>query len=417
MSWFGSLLGRWRSGSLANPEVGVQLPGPEYGRTESEISVSDERAMAVSTVWGCVRIVTQSGGTLPLGLYRKDAETRVPLERGHFLHTVLKRRPNAYMNPKEFRQAMWAQRMLNGNACARIVRNSQGQPSALVPMNWQDLMVDRQPDGVRYRYATENGRRELWNRNGRPPEVFHWRGFSPDGVIGMSPLRFGAQALGVTVSAERAAGKGFTARPPGVIQTDREVTADQQKRLRQLWGNIAESNSQTGDGKWWLLPPGFRYQAIGIPPDDLQMLESRQFQVQEICRFYGVPAVLMDGGQGGGSAWPASYEKQVLAFLTFTLKPLLEELEDKITECLVPDDEEIYAEHNTEGFLRTDSNSRATFYSSMVQNGLMTRNEVRKLENLPRSEQEGADDLTVQLNLAQINNLPGPNQGDQPNAE
>jgi len=414
-----TLFGSWGVGRLANPDRGLQLSGDQSRHTEADITVTDERAMAVSVVWGCARIIAQSGGTLPLDLYRKDKNgDKEPLEPAHPLRRVLQRSPNGYMNPKEFRQAMWLQRVLWGNAFARITYNSQGQVVALTPMKAEHVNVVKEDNGIRYEHDSETGDRVMHNRFGQRPEVFHWRGFSPDGVIGLSPLAHARHTLGISVAAERFSSKAFSGRPMGVIQTDREVTAEQQKRLRALYGNVENSSAVNGDGKWWLMPPGFRYQSIGIPPDDLQMLSSRQFQVQDICRFFGVPAVMMDGGQGGGASWPASYEKQKLAFMTFTLQPLLEELEDKIMGTLAHDDDEIHAAHNLDGFLRADSITRSQFYASMLQNGVMSRNEIRKMEGLPKSDQEGADKLTVQLNMTALEDLPDIDevQEDTPNA-
>jgi HK97 family phage portal protein len=146
------------------------------------------------------------------------------------------------------------------------------------------------------------------------------------------------------------------------------------------------------------------------------LLESRQFQVPEICRFFGVPTVMVDGSAGATAAWPASYEQQVQSFLTFTLRPYLEEWEDKIVADLMPPAARSTAvvEHNVEGLLRADSQGRADYLSKMVQNGLMSRNEGRRKENLP--VREGADDLTVQVNMTNLEDLPQVNQG-QTNVE
>jgi HK97 family phage portal protein len=183
------------------------------------------------------------------------------------------------------------------------------------------------------------------------------------------------------------------------------LTQAQRDQARELYSRIGDSG--IGDGQWWLLEGGAEYKAIGLPPDDLQMLESRQFQVSEICRFFGVPTVMVDGNAGTTAAWPASYEQQQLQFLTHTLKPYLEEWEDKISySLLTPQDRRtVFAEHNVEGLLRADSAGRANFYSQMVQNGLMTRNEVRMKENLPPID--GADELTAQVNLAPVDELQG----------
>lgn len=407
-------------GGLSNPDVGVQSSGDESYATEAEIAVTDERAMKLSTFWGGVRLMTQTGGTLPLGLFRRAADgAREPLDRDHPVRSLLHTRPNQFMNPKEFRQAIWMQRVVWGNAYCRLDYNGAGDVSSILPLLARHVTVERLHDGVRFRYhMSGSDKKEFWNRPGEPPEMFHWRGFSPDGVIGLSPLAHARYTLGLSVAAEQYSGRGFSGRPMGVIYTDERLTPDQQKKLREHYGKADGSSAVSGDGKWWTLPPGWKYQPMGMPPDDLQMLESRQFQVQDVARFLGVPAVLLDGGQGGGAAWPASYEKQMLAFKTVTLKPLMDELEDKIVEAL-GGDEDIEADHDLRDLLRPDSETLSRIHASGLQNGYLTRNEVRHVLKMPPSDQEGADKLTVQLNMTALEDLPDleESQGDTPNAQ
>lgn len=391
---------RWASfGLLGNPDQGVQRSSAETRYTEADITLTDERAMGLSAAWACVRLLTQTGGTLPLPLFKKDAQgNREYAPRTDPIARLL-HHPNQYMNGKEFRQAMWTQRVLWGNAYAKIGRNAVGTPVSLIPLVAGAVTPSRHAEGTRYDYTTVTGAEVYWNRPNRPAEMFHWRGFSPDGVMGLSPLAYARHAMGISISADRAAAKAFSGRPNGVLKTDHILTPDQRTKLRELYSNI--NGPEIGNGQWWLLEGGFGYQATGMPPDDLQMLESRQFQVAEICRFYGVPTVMVDGNAGATGAWPASYEQQVLSFLTFTLKPYLEEFEEKVMEVLTGP--EVYAEHNVEGLLRADSKTRAMFYSTALQNGWMNRAEVRNKENLPFHE--GLDDFTIQVNLTPADKL------------
>ena len=400
MSGFWPTFLRYASfGLLNNPDRGVQRSGSETRYTESDISLTDERAMGLSAAWACVRLLTQTGGTLPLPLFSKDDDgNRSYVPRTDPIARLL-HHPNQYMNGKEFRQAMWTQRVLWGNAYAKIGRNVVGTPVALLPLVPAAVTVSRHADGTRYDYTTATGSEVYWNRPNQPAQMFHWRGFSPDGVMGLSPLGYARHAMGISISADRAAAKAFVGRPNGVLQSDTILTPDQRTKLRELYSNIG--GAEIGNAQWWLLEGGFKYQAIGMPPDDLQMLESRQFQVAEICRFYGVPTVMVDGNAGATGAWPASYEQQVLSFLTFTLKPYLEEFEEKVMEVLTGPD--LYAEHNVEGLLRADSKTRAMFYATSLQNGWMNRNEVRRRENLPTVD--GLDDYTIQVNLTPADKL------------
>lgn len=385
-------------GRLANQDRGVQYPGPSSWSTEADIAVHDERAMGVSAVWACTRLIVNSGATLPLSMYTKDSMgDRQPLAENDPLVQVLHRRPNAWMNAKEFRMAMWTQRVLWGNAYARIVYRGDGRMTGLVPLRPGAVTPTREDDGMKYEYQTDSGIKTYRNRYGERAEMFHWRGFSSDGVIGMSPLAYARHALGISVSAERYASKAFNGRPQGVLSVPTFLTDVQRQQLHDRYSG---SGQTPGTPPWWLLEGGIKWDDINLPPDDLQMLQSREFQIAEVCRYYGVPTVMVDGASSS-TTWPASYEKQVLAFLTFTLKPYLEEFEDKVLETLAP--ENVYAEHNVEGFLRADSQGRAAYYSQAVQNGWMTRNEVRKKENLPAMD--GGDELTIQVNMTPAESL------------
>jgi HK97 family phage portal protein len=318
MSWWQTLTGAFGVGRLANLDKGQQHSGNLSRSTEANIVVSDERAMALPSVFACTRLITQSGATLPLALYTKtDTGDRLPLPDNDPLTRLLRIRPNQYMNALEWRQAMFCQRVLWGNAYSRIDRRGDGEVSSLLPLKPEHVTVHREAEGIRFEYASDAGSETYWNRVGQPHEMFHWRGFSPDGVIGLSPLSYSRQSMGIAVAADRHASRAFTGRPNGVLSTDKILQDDHRKQLRDLYGKITDS----ADGQWWLLEAGFKYQEIGMPPDDLQMLQSRQWSVSEICNFYGVPAVMVNGGANASANWPAAYEKHILAFNTFTLKP------------------------------------------------------------------------------------------------
>lgn len=389
--WFKNIFG---SGALNNPDKGTQSsnPPPE----PMPINVTDERAMQVSTVFACVRLIVQSGGTLPLGFYQRVPDGRIPLDEDHYLPQLLKYAPNNFMTGKEFRQAMLMSRVLWGNGYARI-RWSGKRPVALIPLKPEQMEVIRGENGLIYRYSTSDGVTEYGQK-----DIFHLKGWG-DGVTGLSVLGYARQALGLSVQADRSATNSIGGRTNAVLELDDYPTDEQKARLRDMYGSgkdTVEFNNNLA-----IIPGGMKYRAISIPPDDLQLLQSRQWQVTEICRFFGIPSVMVDGQGSSTAAWPASYEQQVLSFLTFTLKGYIEEFEDAITAALLSPSERknTIIEHKVDGLLRTDSASRASYWSMALQNGWMTRNEVRIKENLP--PMEGADELTAQINLAPVGEL------------
>ena len=405
MSWWSVFAGVFGGGALQNPDTGTQMSGPVRIKSDADVSVTDERAMMVSTVFACVRLLVQTGATLPLGFYTRTNDGRDPLDENHYLCQLLKYKPNNLMTAKEFRQAMWTQRVLWGNGYAKI-KWSGKRPVSLTPLKPEYMTVNRGNDGLEYNYSTKDGMETYGQK-----DIFHLKGWSADGIMGLSALGYARQALGLSVSADRSAAKSINGKANAVLELDAMPDATQRSELRQMYGAGKRTDVFQSDGGLMIVPGGMKYRDVSMNPDDLQLLESRQFQVPEICRFFGVPAVMIDGNAGATAAWPASYEQQVLSFLTFTLKPYLEEWEDKIPASLLAGTERqlVFAEHNVEGLLRTDSAGRAAFLSQMVQNGLMTRNEGRKKENL--APKDGADELTVQVNMTDIKDLPQVNQG------
>ena len=244
MQLFRRILAAFGAGGLANKEKGRQSSGAETRSTEANIVVTDERAMAVSAVFACVRILVQAGATLPLHVYRRTPDGREQVD-DHPLSRLLTRRPNALMNAREFRQAMWVQRVLWGNAYALVTRNGEGTPVALMPLKPEYMSVDRKANSIEYIYSAEGGERKYSQE-----QILHLRGFSPDGVIGLSPLSYARQSLGISVSADRYASRSFTGRPNGVLTVEKFLTDDQRKQIRDLYTNIG--NSSVGDGSWWL---------------------------------------------------------------------------------------------------------------------------------------------------------------------
>lgn len=401
MNLFSSVLRVFGLGKLANPEVGAQHSGPTSRGTEADIVVSDERALQVSAVWSCVRLIAETVGSLPLGFYRTvEGGDRQPLERTHPVVELFARRPNAMMTPQEFREAMTCQLALWGNGYARIEWVGE-RPVALVPLMPEHVTPMRLNGEVTYHYTTPRGVEVLAKRS-----VFHLKGFGADGVVGLSPLSYARNTLGLSVSADKAASKMFAngGRPGGVLMLDRFLDPKQRELVRELYSNLSATADNAG--KLWVLEGGMKYEGIGIPPDDMQMLESRAFQLSEIARFFRVPSHLINDTEKSTS-WGTGIEQLNIGFLTYTLRPYLTRWEAVIRDALLSpvDRQVVVVEHNVEGLLRADSAARANLYSTMVQNGLMSRNEVRRLENLPKSSEANADALTVQTNLAPIDKL------------
>ncbi|HBO3486369.1 phage portal protein [Pseudomonas aeruginosa] len=369
-----------------------------FGTSASGKNVTVDKALQLSTVWACVRLLSESVSTLPLKLYRRLPDGSREQAKDHPLFRLLCRTPNAEMTPQRFMLMVVASICLRGNAF--VEKKMIGtRVVALVPLLPQYMRVKREDSGrLKYTY-TENGvERVIPEKN-----LMHIRGFGLDGVCGMLPVTMGREIFGSAMSAEEAAAKVFAQgmQASGILSGDTTLTPKQREDLRaSLTAFMGSQNA----GKIMVAEAGLKYQGITMNPEAAQMLESRSFNVEEMCRWFRVPPFMV-GHMDKQSSWASSVEAQNLHFLTNSLRPLLVNIEQEITRCLIgeADADEFFAEFAVEGLLRADSTGRAAWYNTALQNGWMSRNEVRRLENLPPIE--GGDVFTVQSALVPLEQL------------
>jgi HK97 family phage portal protein len=401
-NWGGS------TGVVGNPEKGQQRTGPGRTGTDTGTNVTDERALQLSGVWACVQIITDSVASLPLYWYEKrGADEAKLLDMANPISRLFYVRPNKWMKTRDFRRALTFQLAVWNNAYAQIDWSelTEGEPIQMTPLHSSRMTVIRTDAGLTYHYATTEGIRVYSQRS-----ILHLKGMGPDGIVGLNRSDFARESYGLAVSAEKYAAMQFKngGTPAGVLMFDKFLTKDQREEAAKIYEGI--SATVEGANKLWTLEGGVKYQDITRAPDVMQMMESRKFGLAEQARWFGVPGVLIGAGESSSSAWPASFEQQVLSFLTFTLQSYVDEWEQALMDALVPDGKRqlIICNHDEDDFIRMDSTAKANYYASLVQNGLATRGEARKKLRLPRHEQAGVDDLTVQVNLTQLNNLPRP---------
>jgi HK97 family phage portal protein len=382
-------------GSIFNADKGEQRAGPASYANSARVAVDDSRAMQVAAVFRCIRIIAETAGTLPLIVYERGANGTRQVVREHWL-TALLNAPNSEMTGDELREALVASIAGWGNGYAQVVR-AAGKPKEIWPYKVDRMKVSRRADlTLQYQYPSAEGVLVDLPR----AELLHFRGFSLDGVMGLSPLALARESLGLTVGAENYAASFYASggRPAGVLSVDKVLRPEQREQIRGQFTGLTDDNEK----RFWVLEAGLKYQPVTVPPEDMQMLQTRAFQLADIARFFGVPLFLLMQADNVPN-W--GLEQQNLAFLTYTLRPYLTRLEASFNRWLVPEKErgKIYVEHNTDSLLRADSAARASLYSTMVQNGLMTRNEVRERENL--APMDGGDILTAQTNLAALSDI------------
>ncbi|RAZ75829.1 phage portal protein [Mesorhizobium atlanticum] len=353
--------------------------------------VTGSNALALSAVWGCVNLLAGTISSLPLMLYRTLADGTREVARDHPLYRLLHDSPNFDQTAVDFWDFMASSIELWGNAYARQLRGSTAI-AALVPVRPDLVSVRRLVNGtLEYRWSYE-GRAYVETDQ----TMLHIRGPGGDPLGGMSTLHFGRHAFSLARATDKAAGKTFAngLRPSGGLKFDKWLTQDQRDIAEK---KIADKIGADNAGKPLVLEGGTDWVQFTLKPEDAQMLESRAFSVEEICRFFGVPPVMI-GHTSKTTSWPTGVEQQGLILQKFTLRRRLKRIEQALEkQLLTPQDraDGISIEFNLEGLLRADSAGRSAFYKDMTSIGAMTINEVRMRENMPKVE--GGDVPRMQM--------------------
>jgi len=362
--------------------------------SDAGITINHETALQCSAIWAAVRIRSLMIGHLPLNVYRRAGDVLVPAA-DHPLQKTLHTAPNLNMTSMEFRESVSVNFDLFGNAFVEIMKlNNQGG-IALYPLESRKMTVHIQDNEPVYEYYTPKGTRTY-----KPGEIMHIRNFSLDGIIGLNPVQQQRHVLGTALAQQTFSAKMYRngGRPSGVLEHPGALSPDAVSNIRENWEKVHSGADNAG--KVAILWEGMKYNAVGMTADDMQFIESRKFQLGEIARIYGVPPHLLGDLE---RATFSNIEQQGIEFVTNVLAPYCVKLEQRLKLSLLSGEPDVYVKFNLTALMRGDTAARAQFYSSMVQNGIMTRNECRMLEELnPRSD---ADDLTVQSNMLDLSEL------------
>lgn len=383
----------------------LRLSGPAgwsdvFGsESHSGKSVNMRTAMQLATVWACVRLTAQAIASLPLGTYRKDgAGGRVQVD-DHPLADVLEVSPNADQTSLEYWETVVAWLVTNGNAYSEKVEYGRSL-SALQPLASTHCRPVRLDDGTLVYRIADRGKTEDLPRD----KVFHIKGFGFGGDLGLSAINHGVQTFGAAIATDEAAGKlfGNGLSMSGILSMTQTLKPEQREQLQKVMTAYAGS---TNAGKLMILEGGMNYQQMTMNPEDAQMLETRRFHIEEMCRWFGMPPIIVGHAAQGQTMWGTGVEAILLTWLALGINPICRRIEARIKKDLIPAGEKrrLYCEFNREGFLQMDSAAKAAFLSSLTQNGLMPRNEGRVKLNLPKMP--GADALTVQTALTPLDQL------------
>ncbi|HCN43686.1 MULTISPECIES: phage portal protein [Enterobacterales] len=396
--------GRIKSALLNWLGVPISLTSGEFwqewsGTSSSGKVVTADKAMQLSAVWACVRLLSESISTLPIKIYKSESDGSRSLAKEHPIYRLLCKQPNLEMTPSRFMLMVVASLCLRGNSF--IEKKYIGSKLvALEPLLPQNMTVKRseQTGMLEYKYTDPLGQKI---RTIPINNIMHIRGFGMDGICGMIPVKIGRDVIGAALSVEESAAKIFEngLQSSGFLSAEQPLNEEQRERIRSYLLSFVGSKNA---GKMMVLEGGMKYNNVTMNPEAAQMLESRTFSIEEICRWFRVPPFMV-GHMDKQSSWASSVEGMNMQFLTNTLRPLLVNIEQEISRCLLNGDDDYYAEFSVEGLLRADSAGRSAYYTTALQNGWMSRNDVRRLENLPPIE--GGDIYTVQLNLTPLDQL------------
>ena len=365
-----------------------------FGGTTSGKAVTERSAMQMTAVYSCVRILAEAIAGLPLHLYRYTPDGSKVKAVDHPLYLLLHDEPNPEMSSFVFRETLMTHLLLWGNAYAQIIRNGKGEVVALYPLMPNRMSVDRDAHGQLY-YTYTRASDEAKTMTGTtvllpPSDVLHIPGLGFDGLVGYSPIAMAKNAIGLAIATEEYGAKFFAngAAPSGVLE--HPGTIKDPSRVREAW--MSQFGGSANSGKVAVLEEGMKYTPISISPEQAQFLETRKFQINEIARIFRVPPHMV--GDLEKSSF-SNIEQQSLEFVKYTLDPWVIRWEQSIQRALLRPEEKkrYFAKFNVEGLLRGDYQSRMNGYAVARQNGWMSANDIRELENLDRIPAEAGGDL------------------------
>ena len=370
------------------------------GGTASGKYVTERSAMQMTAVYCCVRILSEAVASLPLQFYRYTDDGGKEKAVEHPLYFLLHDEPNPEMTSFIFRETLMTHLLLWGNAYSQIIRNGKGEVVALYPLMPDRMKVDRDEHGSLYYEYTVYDSDDVDGRKGtnkvgrtvrlQPHDVLHIPGLGFDGLVGYSPIAMAKNAIGLAIATEEYGSKFFAngAAPSGVLE--HPGTIKDPSKVRESWQ--ATFGGSGNANKIAVLEEGMKYTPISISPEQAQFLETRKFQIDEIARIFRVPPHMI------GDLEKSSFnniEQQSLEFVKYTLDPWVSRWEQAMVRALLTPDEKkkYFFKFNVDGLLRGDYQSRMNGYATARQNGWMSANDIRELENLDRIPAEQGGDL------------------------
>lgn len=369
-----------------------------FGQSIAGKTVNERSAMQISAVNAAVRILAESIASLPLHVYEKGKDgNRVKAEDLELFY-LLHDKPNPEMTSFIFRETLMTHILLWGNGFAQILRNGRGGVIGLYPLLPNKMSVERDEKGqLFYRYLRYENEPPAMDGNTvilMPEDVLHIPGLGFDGLVGYSPISMTKNAIDLALAAEEYGSKFFAngAAPAGVLEHP-GVIKDVSK-LRESWNNTFGGSGNAG--KVAILEEGLHFNPIAMSPQDSQLLETRQYQLNEIARIFRIPPHMLGDLS---KATFSNIEEQSLEYVKYTLTPWICRWEASLTDALLTREEQRKYEirFNVDGLLRGDYKSRMEGYAVGINNGFMCPNDVRRLEGFDLiPDEKGGNNFLIQ---------------------
>jgi len=390
----------WLSKSASNPDWGTleRYLGWAFGggASASGIIVNPQNAMQAAAVYACIKVLSESVGMLPLNIYKRGANGGFDADMAHPLWELLHNQPNEYQTSVEFLECLVAHLNLRGNAYAWINRARSGRVVEIIPMHPDHVNVREAGGQIVYQIGTDNGSMRTVDRS----EVLHIKGLTLNGWLGISPIAYARESIGLALATEKFGGQLFRngAKMGGVLKHPGKLSDEAYGRLKK---SFDAATSGENAHKTALLEEGMTWEKVTMNADDAQFLDTRKYQRAEIAGIFRVPAHLINDLE---RATFSNIEHMSLQFVQYALMPWLNRIEKAMRRDLFSADDK-KAHHLRFGvtsLLRGDAKSRAEYYASGITNGWLVRNEARAMESdlgFALNPLEGLDVPLMPLNM------------------
>lgn len=367
-------------GNQAGPSINEGLQGDNVPRNVRSVRASNfDSAMQVSTWWACTRLLTEIFAAIPLDCYERQKNKKVKTD-GYSLWRLISFFPNQYQTRIEFFECLMLNLVTGGNWYVKIQRannNPNGRIIGLLPLMNSRVKVHLIKNRLVYEYTAPDGTTAFWPHE----KIWHVKIFG-NGVTGLSPLQHGAASVGIAIDsrdrAQQLAASG--GKTNGILMIDKELQPEQRATIRRNFAGLVEGS----EDDLWILEHNMKFERTALSPGDAQLLESWKFSVEEICRFFGIPSILVND-TSASTTWGSGIYQIVQGFYKLTLRPYSTRIQSSLLRWLVPQRDwgRIEFVHNFDALLEMDLKSRFEAFNKAINSGLLSPNEAREEERRP----------------------------------